>query len=120
MQPKLYPRLMLAVLTGLNILNYVDRNILFAVQSDIQKEFGVSKTEIGVLTSAFFFTYMFAAPLVAGWATVFHERTSWSSASSYGADSHCSRGSRTTIGSCSSGMPLSASAKPATRPLLLL
>ncbi len=66
MQPKLYPRLMLAVLTGLNILNYVDRNILFAVQSEIQKEFVVSKAEIGVLTSAFFFTYMFAAPLV-GW-----------------------------------------------------
>src|SRR5260370_4695686 len=66
MPAKLYPRLMLAVLTGLNILNYVDRNILFAVQSDIQKEFVVSKTQIGVLTSAFFFTYMFAAPLV-GW-----------------------------------------------------
>ncbi len=66
MQPKLYPRLMLAVLTGLNILNYVDRNILFAVQSEIQKEFVVSKAEIGVLTSAFFFTYIFAAPLV-GW-----------------------------------------------------
>ncbi|HEV8180855.1 MAG TPA: MFS transporter, partial [Candidatus Angelobacter sp.] len=66
MPPKLYPRLMLAVLTGLNILNYIDRNVLFAVQSDVKKEFLVSDAKIGVLTSAFFFTYMFAAPLV-GW-----------------------------------------------------
>jgi MFS family permease len=66
MPPKLYPRLLLAVLTGLNILNYIDRNVLFAVQSDVKKEFGVSDARIGLLTSAFFFTYMFAAPLI-GW-----------------------------------------------------
>ena len=66
MPPKLYPRLLLAVLTGLNILNYIDRNVLFAVQSDVKKEFLVSDAQIGWLTSAFFFTYMFAAPLV-GW-----------------------------------------------------
>ncbi len=66
MPPKLYPRLMLALLTGLNILNYIDRNVLFAVQSDIKKEFAATDTQIGFLTSAFFFTYMFAAPLV-GW-----------------------------------------------------
>jgi len=66
MPPKLYPRLLLAVLTGLNILNYIDRNVLFAVQSDVKKEFLVSDAQIGVLTSAFFFTYLFAAPLV-GW-----------------------------------------------------
>lgn len=66
MPPKLYPRLLLAVLTGLNILNYIDRNVLFAVQSDVKKEFLVSDAKIGLLTSAFFFTYMFAAPLV-GW-----------------------------------------------------
>src|SRR5260221_7682075 len=66
MPPKLYPRLLLAVLTGLNILNYIDRNVLFAVQSDVKKEFMVSDAKIGLLTSAFFFTYMFAAPLI-GW-----------------------------------------------------
>ncbi|HEY1526507.1 MAG TPA: MFS transporter [Candidatus Angelobacter sp.] len=66
MPPKLYPRLLLAVLTGLNILNYIDRNVLFAVQSDVKKEFLVSDGKIGLLTSAFFFTYMFAAPLI-GW-----------------------------------------------------
>jgi MFS family permease len=57
---------LLAVLTGLNILNYIDRNVLFAVQSDVKKEFLVSDAKIGILTSAFFFTYMFAAPVV-GW-----------------------------------------------------
>lgn len=66
MPRKLYPYTMLAVLTGLNILNYIDRNVLFAVQSDIKKEFMVSDAKIGILTSAFFFTYMFAAPLI-GW-----------------------------------------------------
>jgi MFS family permease len=66
MPPKFYPRLLLAVLTGLNIFNYIDRNVLFAVQSDVKKEFLVSDAKIGILTSAFFFTYMFAAPVV-GW-----------------------------------------------------
>jgi MFS transporter, Spinster family, sphingosine-1-phosphate transporter len=66
MPQKTYPYIMLAVLTGLNILNYIDRNVLFAVQSDVKKEFMVSDTRIGVLTSAFFFTYMVAAPLI-GW-----------------------------------------------------
>ena len=66
MPPKLYPRLLLAVLTGLNILNYIDRNVLFAVQGEVKNEFHVSDAKIGLLTSAFFFTYMFAAPLI-GW-----------------------------------------------------
>src|SRR5215813_12191004 len=66
MPPKLYPRLLLAVLTGLNILNYVDRNVLFAVQSEVKKEFLLSDAKIGDLTFAFFITYMIAAPLV-GW-----------------------------------------------------
>ena len=54
MPPKLYPRILLAVLTGLNILNYIDRNVLFAVQSDVKKEFLVRDAKIGLLTSAFF------------------------------------------------------------------
>src|ERR1700743_835655 len=66
MLTKQHPRLLLAVLTGLNILNYIDRNVLFAVQSEVKKEFAVTDAQIGVLTTAFFFTYMFAAPLV-GW-----------------------------------------------------
>jgi MFS transporter, Spinster family, sphingosine-1-phosphate transporter len=66
MQPKLYPRLTLVLLTGLNVLNYVDRNVLLAVQPLVKDEFHSSDAAIGLLTSAFFFTYMFAAPAV-GW-----------------------------------------------------
>jgi predicted MFS family arabinose efflux permease len=57
---------MLAVLTGLNILNYIDRNMLLGVQPLVQKEFRINDAETGLLTSAFFFCYMFAAPVV-GW-----------------------------------------------------
>lgn len=66
MQPKLYPRLMLALLTGLNILNYIDRAVLFGVQPLIKKEFGVTDAKIGLLTSAFFVCYMVAGPVM-GW-----------------------------------------------------
>jgi MFS family permease len=66
MPPKLYPRILLAVLTGLNILNYIDRNVLFGVQPLIQKEFPRSDADYGFLTFAFFIAYMIAAPCV-GW-----------------------------------------------------
>lgn len=66
MQPKLYPRLTLALLTGLNVLNYIDRNVLLGVQPLVRDEFHSSYAQIGLLTSAFFFTYVFAAPVV-GW-----------------------------------------------------
>ena len=52
------------MLTALNLLNYVDRNVLFAVQPLVQAEFHVSKEQIGFLTSAFLGFYMIAAPFV--------------------------------------------------------
>jgi MFS transporter, Spinster family, sphingosine-1-phosphate transporter len=61
---KLYPRTALLLLTALNLLNYVDRSVLFGVQPLIQSEFHVSKTQIGFLTTAFLLCYMFAAPFV--------------------------------------------------------
>jgi MFS transporter, Spinster family, sphingosine-1-phosphate transporter len=61
---KLYPRTALVVLTALNLLNYADRNVLFAVQPLVQQEFHLSKTQIGYLTSAFLGFYMIAAPFV--------------------------------------------------------
>ncbi len=61
-----YPYTLLAVLTGLNLLNYIDRNALLGVQPLIQKEFHINDVQTGILTSAFFFCYMFAAPMV-GW-----------------------------------------------------
>jgi MFS family permease len=64
MEPKLYPRLTLALLTGLNVLNYIDRSVLFGVQPLIQKEFGINDLQLGRLNSAFFLSYLCAAPLV--------------------------------------------------------
>ncbi len=55
----------LLLLTGLNFLNYIDRNVLFAVQPLVQKEFALTDAQVGFLTSAFFVCYMIAAPLVA-------------------------------------------------------
>jgi MFS transporter, Spinster family, sphingosine-1-phosphate transporter len=63
-ETKLYPRTALLVLTSLNLLNYVDRNVLYAVQPLIQDEFHLSKAQIGYLTSAFLGFYMIAAPFV--------------------------------------------------------
>src|SRR6202166_3258321 len=61
---KVHPRTALIVLTALNLLNYADRNVLFAVQPLVQDEFHLSKTQIGFLTSAFLGFYMVAAPFV--------------------------------------------------------
>ena len=59
---KLYPWIALAILTGLNLLNYIDRTVLFAVLPLVQKEFLVTKTQLGFLTSAFLGCYMLSAP----------------------------------------------------------
>jgi multidrug resistance protein len=61
-QTKLYPKTALAVLTALNLLNYIDRSVLFAVQPLVQAEFHLSNAQIGYLTSAFLGFYMVAAP----------------------------------------------------------
>jgi MFS family permease len=60
---KLYPKTALALFTALNLLNYADRSILFAVQPLVQTEFHLSNAQIGVLSSAFLGCYMVAAPL---------------------------------------------------------
>jgi MFS family permease len=61
-QTKLYPWTALILLTALNLLNYIDRSVLFAVQPLVQNEFHVSNAQIGYLTSAFLGFYMIAAP----------------------------------------------------------
>src|SRR5271169_3750043 len=63
-EAKLHPRTALIVLTALNLLNYADRHVLFAVQPLVQDEFHLSKTQIGYLTSAFLGCYIVAAPFV--------------------------------------------------------
>jgi MFS family permease len=59
---KLYPWVALGLLTSLNLLNYIDRTVLFSVLPLVQKEFVVTKTQLGFLTSAFLGCYMLSAP----------------------------------------------------------
>ncbi len=61
-EKKLYPWTALALLTTLNLLNYIDRSVLFAVQPLVQGEFHLSNAQVGYLTSAFLGFYMVAAP----------------------------------------------------------
>ena len=56
----------LVLLTALNFVNYIDRYLIFPVAGMVQKEFGVSDSQLGSLTLWFFVTYMIAAPLT-GW-----------------------------------------------------
>ena len=63
-ETRVYPRTALVVLTALNLLNYADRNVLFAVQPLVQDEFHLTKAQLGYLTSAFLAFYMVAAPFV--------------------------------------------------------
>lgn len=63
-QHKLYPRAVLVLLTALNLLNYIDRSVLNAVQPLIQSEFHVTDAQIGRLTTVFLIFYTLAAPFM--------------------------------------------------------
>jgi MFS family permease len=56
----------LVLLIGLNLLNYIDRYILPGEVSLIKSEFHATDQQMGALTTALFFFYMFAAPAT-GW-----------------------------------------------------
>jgi MFS transporter, Spinster family, sphingosine-1-phosphate transporter len=73
-QTKLYPRTALALLTALNLLNYVDRSVLFAVQDLVKAEFHQSDVAFGMLTSVFFIFYMCAAPFMGPLAEKFSRK----------------------------------------------
>jgi len=72
---KLYPRTALALLTALNLFNYIDRSVLFAVQDLVKAEFHNSDTAFGVLTSVFFIFYMCAAPFMGPLAERFSRKS---------------------------------------------
>ena len=57
----------LVILCGMNLLDYIDRNILAAVLPNIQAEMGLSSTQAGALGPAFLIAYTLSAPLM-GWA----------------------------------------------------
>ncbi len=52
----------LALLTALNFLNYIDRMVLAAVLDSVQKELDLSNTEAGLGASAFLVGYFVTAP----------------------------------------------------------
>jgi MFS family permease len=67
-QPAALPgaRFSLALLLTINLLNYIDRQVLSAVEPNIRAEFHINKTQSGYLATAFILSYMVMAP-VFGW-----------------------------------------------------
>jgi MFS transporter, Spinster family, sphingosine-1-phosphate transporter len=63
-----YARYVLLVMVGINFLNYMDRYVGAAASPLIQKEFGLSDTQVGFLGSAFLLVYAVAALPFGYWA----------------------------------------------------
>ncbi len=61
-----YNRYALVLLLSVNLLNYIDRQVLYAVFPLIKTDFHLSDTALGFLGSAFMLCYMCSAPLL-GW-----------------------------------------------------
>ncbi len=66
--PKGYARYALAVMVGINFLNYMDRYVPTAVSPIIQKEFHLNDTTVGLLASAFLLVYAVCALPFGYWA----------------------------------------------------
>lgn len=54
---------LLGALTFVNLLNYVDRQILFAIFPDVKRDLGLADAELGLAGSAFIVVYMLTTPL---------------------------------------------------------
>lgn len=67
------PAAILALLTLLNFVNYLDRFLVTAVAPKIQDELGMSNAAIGLITSAFMFGYFLTSPAF-GWLGDRHRR----------------------------------------------
>jgi MFS family permease len=65
-------RYALSLLLAVNLLNYIDRQVLYAVFPLLKADLRLSDTELGILGSSFMVMYMISAPLF-GW---FGDRTS--------------------------------------------
>jgi MFS family permease len=63
---QLSPAWMLFILTGLNLFNYLDRFVLSAVLTPLQKDLGINDGQAGRLVTAFMIGYFFTSP-VFGW-----------------------------------------------------
>ena len=67
MNRRLSPSWTLFILTGLNLFNYLDRNVLAAVLEPVQAEFKLSDEQGGRLNTAFMLGYFVTAPLFGYW-----------------------------------------------------
>ncbi|MDD2540843.1 MAG: MFS transporter, partial [Desulfuromonadaceae bacterium] len=61
-----YSRYALGLILAVNMLNYIDRQVLFAVFPLIKVDLHLSDTALGFLGSAFMLSYLLIAPLF-GW-----------------------------------------------------
>lgn len=61
-----YSRYALVLLFGVNLLNYIDRQMIYAVFPLIKNDLHISDTKLGFLGSSFMICYMVSAPL-SGW-----------------------------------------------------
>jgi MFS family permease len=66
MNKKLSPFWLLFILTGLNLFNYLDRYVMWAVLQPVQKAFGILDTDAGRINTAFMLGYFLTAPFF-GW-----------------------------------------------------
>ena len=66
MRRQLSPGWMLFILTGLNLFNYLDRFVLSAVLTPLQKDLGINDGQAGRLVTAFMIGYFVTSPFF-GW-----------------------------------------------------
>src|SRR5205814_1063557 len=66
----------LAVLFTINLLNYLDRQILYSLLPLLKAELGASDARLGALASAFMVVYMCAAPPI-GYLADRTQRRGW-------------------------------------------
>jgi MFS family permease len=57
----------LAVLTAINLLNYLDRYVIAPLTTDLKRDMSLSDTQLGWLLPAFILVYLLAAPLFGAW-----------------------------------------------------
>jgi len=62
MRKQLSPTWLLVVLTGLNLLNYLDRYVLNAVRTPLAKDFGIGYGDSGRTVTAFMIGYFVTSP----------------------------------------------------------
>jgi MFS family permease len=92
------PHLILAVLSGLNLVNYLDRYIVAAVGPKLAEELGLSDSKFGFVVTAFMIGYFATSPLFGALGDKHRDEVSSRSASPSGVSPPRPRGSRERSG----------------------